>query len=218
MKKYFFTGLITLLPIAITLFLIIWVFNLFTAPFTGVIESLMLSYEKKMGRSPENHDILLFFLSRILSITFLLTLIFTLGFFCKKFFMSLFLRLTDSLFSRIPFVRIIYRLSLDITKAIFEGNTKMFKETVLIPFPHHDSLAVGFTTGPVPDIFKEKTQTELAIFVPTAPHPMSGFVLLAPKKIVIPVDVSIEDAFKFLISCGSMPPGEEMKTEHEKSS
>jgi len=61
-------------------------------------------------------------------------------------------------------------------------------------------------------------KTDLAVFVPTAPHPMSGFVLLTPQKIVIPVDVSVEDAFKFLISCGVIHPGESIPSKDKPNS
>lgn len=218
MKKYFFTGFITLLPIVLTVIIALWLFNLFTAPFAGITESAILAYEKNLGLSLENHDKLVAFLSRIFAFIFLLILIFALGFFGRKFFFNLFLNVTDKLFSRIPLVRTIYRLSYDITKAVFSDSKKTFKETVLIPFPHLQSHTIGFVTGNAPEEFKEKTGTDIAIFVPTAPHPMSGYVLLSSKKLVVPVDVSVEDAFKFLISCGVIHPGESAPSEQTNSS
>lgn len=209
MKKYFFTGFITLLPIALTVIIAVWLFDLFTTPLAGIMETLIRAYEKKLNLSLENHATLVVFLSRVLAFILLIILIFFLGVLGRKFLMNFFLRLTDRLFSHIPLVRTIYRLSNEITKAVFSENKKTFKETVLVPFPHHEAHAIGFLTGESPSVFKEKTQTDLAIFVPTAPHPMSGFVLLTPKKIVIPVDVSVEDAFKFIISCGVIHPGEQ---------
>ncbi len=209
MKKYFFTGFITLLPIALTLIIAVWLFDLFTTPLVGIMEALIRAYEKKWSLSLENHASLVVFLSRVLAFILLLILIFLLGVLGRKFLIDFFLRLTDRLFSHIPLVRTIYRLSNEITKAVFSENKKTFKETVLVPFPHNQAHAIGFLTGESPSVFKEKTQTDFAIFVPTAPHPMSGFVLLTPKKIVIPVDVSVEDAFKFIISCGVIHPGEQ---------
>jgi uncharacterized membrane protein len=209
MKKYFFTGFVTLLPIALTLIIVNWLFNLFTAPLAGVTEAIILAYEKQLGLSLQHHDSLVMFLSRVFALVLLVLLILLLGFFGQKFLINFFLKITDRLFSHIPLVRTIYRLSHDITKAMFQENKKTFKETVLIPFPHEEALAIGFVTGETPEAFKGKAPpTDLAVFVPTAPHPMSGFVLLTPKKIVLPVDVPVEDAFKFLISCGVIHPGE----------
>ena len=89
---------------------------------------------------------------------------------------------------------------------------------MLIPFPNDETYAVGFVTGDTPEVLKEGSLplTDFAIFVPTAPHPMSGYVLLAPKKIVRHVDVSVEDAFKFLISCGVIHPGEAVPSSEDK--
>jgi uncharacterized membrane protein len=210
MKKYFFTGFITLLPIALTLIIASWLFNLFTAPLAGITEAIILAYEKKLGLSLANHDTLVLFLSRIFAFILLVVLIFFLGFCGQRFLINVFLKIPERLFSHIPLVGTIFRLTKDITKAVFSENKKTFKETVLVPFPHHEALAIGFITGETPSIFNvdNKLRTDLAVFVPTAPHPMSGFVLLTPKKIVIPVDVTVEDAFKFLISCGVIHPGE----------
>ncbi|MBY0528718.1 MAG: DUF502 domain-containing protein [Rhabdochlamydiaceae bacterium] len=215
MKKYFFTGFITLLPIALTLIIALWLFNLFTEPLVGLTESWILSLEKDWGFNIEHHDTLAHFLSRILAFILLIIAIFILGFFGRKLFLNLFLKLTDKIFSRIPLVRTIYRISHDITKAVFSDTKKTFRETVLVPFPHQDTYSIGFVTGDIPARFREKTGTEIAVFVPTAPHPMSGYVLLTPKKMVLPVDVSVEDAFKFLISCGVIHPGESKPEESQ---
>ncbi len=218
MKKYFLTGFITLLPIALTMIIVIWVFNLFTAPFAGITEAIVISYEKHLGLSPAPHDKLVALLSRIFAFIFLLVLILFLGFCGRRFLMKYFLHWSDRLFSHIPLVRTIYKLSHDVTKAVFTENKKTFQETVLVPFPHHDAFSVGFVTGETPDIFKQKAPlSDLVVFVPTAPHPMSGFVLLMPKKIALPVDVSVEDAFKFLISCGVIHPGESTPADEKKS-
>jgi uncharacterized membrane protein len=219
MKKYFFTGFITLLPIALTIIIVSWLFNLFTAPLAGIMEMIILAYEKNLGLSLANHDTLVLFLSRVCALILLLLLILLLGFCGQRFLINVFLKIFERIFSHIPLVRTIFRLTNDITKAVFAENKKTFKETVLLPFPHHDALAIGFVTGETPFVLREnKPFTDLAVFVPTAPHPMSGFVLLTPKKIVLPVDVTVEDAFKFLISCGVIHPGESISSSEQDKS
>ena len=209
MRKYFFTGFASLLPLALTIIIAKWLFDLFTAPLSGIIEWFILKYESQLGLSLIHHEVFVLFLSRILAFIILLFSIFFLGFCGQKFLSKYFVQFTDKLFSRIPLIRTIYRLSQDITKAVFSDTQKTFKKTVLIPFPHQEALAIGFVTGDTPAVLKqEKPLTELAVFVPTAPHPMSGFVLLMPKKIALPVDVSVEEAFKYLISAGVLHPGE----------
>jgi len=217
MKKYFFTGFIALLPLALTFLIANWLFNLFAAPLAGMTEAIILAYEKKWNLSLEHHDTLVLFLSRVFALLLLFVLILFLGFCGQKFLIKIFLKIPERLFSRIPLVRTIFRLSNDITKAVFSENKKTFKETVLLPFPHDQALTIGFVTGETPPMLKVgKVHTDFAVFVPTAPHPMSGYVLLVPKKIIHPVDVSVEDAFKFLISCGVIHPGETPPSEKEK--
>jgi uncharacterized membrane protein len=217
MKKYFFAGFITLLPIALTIIIVKWLFDLFTAPLVGFTEWLIRHYEAQLGLSLKHHDTLVLFLSRIFAFIFLIALIFVLGICGRRFLNKYFTRFTDYLFSRIPLVKTIYRLSHDVTKAVFSDSQKAFKRTVLVPFPHHESLAVGFVTGDAPvSLQKQSPSTDLAVFVPTAPHPMSGFILLMPKNIALPVDVSVEDAFKFLISAGVLHPGDKTPSEQKK--
>lgn len=216
MKKYFLTGFITLLPLALTFIIVRWLFNLFAAPLAGITESIILSSENQLGFSAQSHDTLVMFISRLSALILLFLLILFLGFCGQKFLINVFMKIPEKLFANIPIVRTVYRLSKDITKAVFADNKKKtFQETVLVPFPNHESYAVGFVTGNTPESLKDgdKPLTDLVIFVPTAPHPMSGYVLLAPKKIVKPVDVSVEDAFKFLISCGVMHPHEKKPEE-----
>lgn len=218
MKKYFLTGFIALLPIALTVLIVNWLFNLFAAPLAGITEAIFISYEGQLGLSLEHHQTLIAFLSRVFALILLLLLILFLGFCGQKFLNKVFLKIPERLFARIPLVRTIFRLSNDIIKSMFQENKKTFKETVLMPFPHHEALAIGFVMGQTPEIFKRNNHpTDLAVFVPTAPHPMSGFVLLTPKKITVPVDVSVEDAFKFLISCGVIHPGEQLNPQEKNS-
>ena len=210
MKKYFFTGLITLLPLALTLIVVIWLFDLFTAPVASLTESLIRHVEHQWNLGIESHKTLTTVLSRIVGFILLVIFLCVLGLCGQKFLNNFFMRLLDRLFLKIPLVRTIYRLSHDVTKALFSDTKKTFRETVLVPFPHKDVLSVGFVTGDTPEVFKQEgaPHTDLAIFIPTAPHPMSGFVLLSPKELVYPTDVSIEDGFKFLLSCGVIGPGE----------
>jgi uncharacterized membrane protein len=207
MKKYFLTGFITLLPLALTCIIVNWLFGLFAAPLAGFTEMIL---GKTLGLSPEHHAALILFLSRLLALILLFVLILVLGFCGNKFLINIFMKIPERLFSHIPLVGTVFRLSKDITKAVFSDNKKTFRETILLPFPHDEALTLGFVTGDTPDSLKsrELPQTDLVVFVPTAPHPMSGYVLLVPKKITRSVDVSVEDAFKFLISCGTLHPGE----------
>jgi uncharacterized membrane protein len=218
MKKYFFTGFITLLPIMVTIMIVIWLFNLLTDPFVGFTEWIIVHYEAQFGLSLKYHHSWVAVLSKIFAVIVLILLTFLLGVLSQKFLNKYLTRFLDLIFSRIPIIKTIYSLSRDVIKATFTNTQKAFKETVLVPFPHQESLAIGFVTGETHDAFKhEKYLTELAVFVPTSPHPMSGFILLMPKNVALPVDVSVQDAFRFIISAGVLHPGDKTPSEEQKN-
>lgn len=217
MKKYFFTGFITLLPLALTLIIAAWLFNLFTEPLAGIMESLIVAFEKSQNLSPEHHQTLVFFMSRIFALILLLALIFLLGIFGQKFLINSLLRLSENVLEKIPLVRTIFRLTKEITKAVFSADKKTFQETVLLSFPHKHSHVLGFVTGTPPAAIKAvKPELDTTIFMPTAPHPISGFLFLTKRSEIQSTDITIEEAFKFLISCGTLHPQEETKEEQNR--
>lgn len=204
MKKYLFAGFIILLPIALTFMIVSWLFNFFTLPLAHLAENILVIYDIDL----KSHQILVFFLSRAAAIVLLFLIILTLGFFGRKYFFDTLLRYTNLLFLRIPFVKSVYRIAKEVTKALFSQETKAFKQTVLVPFPHQNVHTLAFITSDAPAALKEKvTEIDKAVFVPTAPHPLSGYMLFSSKKGIKEVDISVEEAFKFLLSCGTAHPG-----------
>jgi uncharacterized membrane protein len=201
MKKYFITGLITLLPVALTLMIVFWLVDFFTNPFVNIFENLLLSYEKERGLGIMHHTTTVMLLSRLITLLVLFLITLLLGFFGRKFFSSL----TNRLFIHIPVIKSVYRISKEITKSLFSQGAKTFKQTVLIPFPRETTYTIGFVTGEVPPGLKEKINTSsLSVFVPTAPHPFSGYILITPRAELIEIDVTTEEAFKFILSCGTI--------------
>lgn len=204
-KKYLITGLITLLPIAVTIMIIGWLFRFFTTPLLGVAEAIVHA----LGFQLKNHEELVTFVSRVLALVLLFGIILLLGYLGRKLFFEAMMRQANRLLMRIPFIKGIYRISRDVTKAAFAEGGKPFKSTVLIPFPHSEAHTLGFLTGDAPAACKKALPgIEQAVFIPTAPHPLQGYIILAPKKSLVDVNVSIEEAFKFLLACGAVHPEE----------
>ena len=194
-----------MLPIALTLLIIRYLFDLFTDPFLRPIEHLLAHLDLNAAQ----HQILLVLLSRLIVLIVLVVFILGLGFLAQKFFVQSLVRMTRPCLLKIPFVKTIYRLTKDITKAVFSQENKTFKSTVLMPFPNEKSHVLAFITGEVPPSLKAHIpKADLSVFIPTAPHPISGYLLLVPRGRVTDIDVSVEDTFKYLISCGVILPGE----------
>lgn len=215
MKKYFITGLIILLPITLTIVIAIWLFDLLTDPFVGMVESIIVSYEESHGVDVRHHETLVLVFSRIIVAIVLCFVIFFLGFFGRRFFMHTLLRWSNKVFARIPIIKTIYTISHDVTKSLLaEGKT--FKKTVLIPFPRPDTHALGLVAGEPPAAIKNalKGNVDLVVFVPTSPHPISGYILISSKKELIDVEMTTEEVFSYLISCGlAYPNAQPQKSE-----
>lgn len=207
-KKHLLTGLVILLPIAVTVAIIVWLFNFFTTPFLGVTEEIV----RAMGLQLQNHDLLISFISRVFALILLILVTLALGYLGRKLFFETILRTANRIFMRIPFVKSIYRISNDVTKAAFAEGNKPFKSTVLIPFPHSEAHTLGFLTGEAPAACKTALPgIGHSVFIPTAPHPLQGYMILTPQKNLVKVDISIEEAFKFLLACGVVYPDEFVK-------
>lgn len=203
MKRYFLTGLILLLPFAISLLAFLWLVDILTDPFLEMVQTSLVFKNHELFF--HEHPTLALFISRSLILIFLFFFILFLGALGRKYVFSKIVDRLESLFLKVPIIRVIYKLCHEVTSATFSSGSKLFKETVLIPFPQQDSLAIGLVTGEIPPALKkEGVDIEMAVFVPTSPHPMSGFILLTPKKLIKPVDLSTEEAFQYIISCGTM--------------
>jgi uncharacterized membrane protein len=210
MKKTFLTGLAILLPIAVTFFVIIFVVDFVTAPFVGIVED-MIKHHGVIELAAE-HKYILVFISRVIVLVLFFFLILILGFFGRKFFFSWFINLTHRIFYKIPIIKTIYKITKEISSSIFSEKKKaLFKGTVQVPFPHERSKALGLLSGDAPDSVSEKKENLQTVFVPTSPHPISGFLMMYDDKEVEQTDIPTEDLFKFLLSCGMYHPGEEEK-------
>ena len=190
LRNYFFTGVIVLIPIGFTLYLSKFLINISTklVP-TGLNPNTYIPYS-------------------IPGIEILLTIIFitivgglSLSFLGKKF-----LQLVDNLFKRIPILRTIYSAIVQMTES-FRNQSSNQKSVVLVEYPRKGSWAVGFATKDNDGEIKKKTNKNLVnVFVPTTPNPTSGFLLMFDKEEVIYLDMTFEEASKFIVSAGTSNP------------
>jgi uncharacterized membrane protein len=207
MKKTFLTGLAILLPIAVTLFLVLFVVDFVTAPFVGIVEDLLAHHG--VIELPAEHRYILVFISRLTVLILFFFLILILGFFGRKIFFSWFINLTHRIFYKIPIIKTIYRITREISSNIFSEEKKtLFKGTVQVPFPYERSKALGLLSGAPPYQVNEKKKNLQTVFVPTSPHPISGFLMMYDEKEIEKTEIPTEDLFKFLLSCGMYHPGE----------
>lgn len=210
MKKYFITGLVILLPIAVTVLVLLFLIDLFTKPFVGIVHNVLLFLGQNIAYL-QKHQALLLFVSRLVVLVFLFVVIMILGYVGTKFFSNFLQNTFHKLMLKIPFVKKIYRLVRDITKTFFADKKKYFESTVIVPFPLEDTYALGFQSGPAPKEACEKAEHLdnlkcKSVFIPTSPHPISGFLVMINEDKIKQTDITTEQAFKFLISAGTFKP------------
>ena len=190
LRNYFFTGIIVLVPIGFTLYL----------------SKFLINFSTKLVPSGLNPNTYLPY--SIPGIEIILTVFFitivgglSLSFLGKKF-----LQIIDDLFKRIPILRTIYSAIGQMTDSFRnqEGNKK---SVVLLEYPRKGSWAVGFATKENTGEIKSKTNKDLInVFVPTTPNPTSGFLLMIPNEDLIYLDMTFEEASKFIVSAGTSSP------------
>ena len=190
LRNYFFTGVVILIPIGFTLYL----------------AKVLMSLSTKLIPAEINPNTYLHF--SIPGLEIFLTIIFItfIGGLSLSFIGKKFLQIIDDLFKRIPILRTIYSAVVQMTETFTEDKNNK-KSVVLIEYPRKDTWAVGFATRDNTGEIKDKTNRELVnVFVPTTPNPTSGFLLMFPKEDIIYLDISFEEASKFIVSAGTSNP------------
>ena len=187
LRNYFITGVVVLIPIGFTLYL--------TKFIIGVSSKII----------PENINPNSYLPYAIPGIEILISVLFItiVGGLSLSFLGKRILKLIDDLFKRIPFLRTIYSAILQMTES-FSNKDNDKKSVVLIEYPRKGVWAVGFATKENTWLMAKKTNQRLInVFVPTTPNPTSGFLLMFPIDEVIHLDMSFEEASKFIVSAGT---------------
>ena len=197
MKKHFFTGLAILLPIALTLWIVLFLVEALTNPFLDFVEGILSYYG--VIQSP----FLLVFWSRLLILFFLIANTMLIGFVARLFIITALLKFGDKILHRIPVVNKIYRAAKEIIHTLFGHETTSFSKVVLVPYPNERTYMLGFLANAQQTEGSSADQRDkMSIFVPGTPNPTFGFMVLYPKEKVIILDIKVDDALKFIVSCG----------------
>jgi uncharacterized membrane protein len=190
LRNYFITGVFVLIPIGITLYLTLFLIKISS----GLIPKEI---------NPNNY---LPFLIPGLEIFLAIILITLIGYLSLSFIGKKILQLFNDLLKKIPILRTIYSAIGQMAET-FAPKRENKKSVVLIEYPRKGSWAVGFATKDNKGEISKKTNQNLVnVFVPTTPNPTSGFLLMFPKDEVIYLDMTFEEASKFIVSAGTSNP------------
>jgi uncharacterized membrane protein len=190
LRNYFITGIVVLVPIGITLYL----------------TKFFISVSSKLIPSEINPNSYLPFLIPGLEIVLAIIFITFIGYLSLSFIGKKILQLFNDLLKRIPILRTIYSAMGQMAEAL-APKRKSKKSVVLIEYPRKGTWAVGFATKDNKGEISKKTNQNLVnVFVPTTPNPTSGFLLMFPKDEIVYLDMSFEEASKFIVSAGTSDP------------
>ena len=194
MKKYFITGLLVLVPLFITL----WVLN----TLIGLMDQSMLLLPAAW--QPKK-----LFGFNVLGLGTLLTIviIFVTGVIATNIFGQQLIALWESLLTKVPFVKTIYSSVKQVSDTLFSDSGNAFRKALLIEYPRKGSYTIAFLTGtPGGDVSVHLHGEHVSVYVPTTPNPTSGFFLILPKSDVIELEMSVDEALKYIISMGTVAP------------
>ncbi len=200
--------MIILLPLAVTVGLVAFIVRLLTNPFVGWVKNFLQMHQLQPGKFfflSQDQVILVSAQALILFTLFIFTLF--LGMITRWFFIKSMIEFFDSLLLKIPLVNKIYKTTQEIIRTLFSSDKNSFKEVVLAPFPNKETFTLGLVSRDAPKYCSKATQKELVtVFVMTAPNPTTGYLMMFAREDLIPIDMKIEDAVKYIISCGILIP------------
>ena len=190
LRNYFFTGAVVLIPIGVTLYL-----SLFVIKISSKILPEELNPNNYLNFEIPGMEIII----SIIFITFIGWL--SLSFLGKKI-----IELINKIFTKIPILRTIYSSIVQMTESFTNSDNKN-RSVVLFEYPRKGIWVIGFATKDNKGLISQKVNEDLVnIFVPTTPNPTSGFLLMVPKRDLIYLDISFEQASKFIVSAGTSEP------------
>jgi uncharacterized membrane protein len=199
MRKYFITGLLILVPLAITA----WVLNLVISTMD---QSLLFVPERWQPHTLFGFDIP--GLGTVLTVL----IVFLTGLLTNNLVGNYVVRLWEKLLNRIPVVSSLYSSVKQVSDTLFSSSGNAFRKAVLIPYPHQNSWTIAFLTGvPGGDVKNHLVGDYVSVYVPTTPNPTSGFFLMMAKQDVVELDMTVDAALKYIVSMGVVAPDEAPK-------
>ena len=205
LKKNFYTGLLMILPIVITYYIFNWLFNL---AFRIINNTIIIKILKKLVDFGFGEKADTFYMQMSVYIAAFLIIflsITVLGYMTKVVFFSKIIKRVLNILERIPIIKTVYSTSKQIIGIVYSDNGEsVYKKVVAVEFPRKGLYAIGFLTADKNTALKEILPDKdiVNVFVPTAPNPTSGFLLCLPKEEVHYLNMSVEWAFKLIVSGG----------------
>jgi len=198
-SNIFFTGFVFILPIFITIFFLVLIFNIFE----GILARPVAAILRLIGLP----QLIGYHLPGLLGLGLIIVLSFFLGLIVTNVIGKKLIILGEKILSKVPLVWNIYYASKQIMESLSKGNRKYLQQVVLVEYPRKGIYTVGFITSEARGEIQDVTQKEVVnIFVPTTPNPTSGVLIMVPHDELIPLSMTVEDGIKLVVSGGMVFP------------
>lgn len=201
-KKYLITGLLVWLPLAITVWIMLWLVALLDGIFGGVLSG----FEAFL---PSNGNPVIDQLRSIhgLGVILVLATLLVTGALVSNVAGRWFVRQGDRIFTNIPIFKSVYSGVKKISNTLFSSDGNAFRTAMLIQYPRAGSWTIAFQTGvPGAEVAEHLGSGFVSVYVPTTPNPTSGFFLMLPRSEVIELEMSVDEALTYVISMGAVAP------------
>jgi len=195
-RKYFITGLLIWIPLVITLWVLKFIFDVLDQSL--LLLPLEFHTESWLGVHIPG-------LGAILTVA----TVFATGILATNFFGAQLVELWNGVLHRIPVVNSIYSSVKQISDTLFSSSGQAFRKALLVQWPHPGTWTIAFMTGtPGGDVLKHVPPDCISVYVPTTPNPTGGYFVIVQRKDVIELDMTVDQALKYIISMGVVPPPE----------
>jgi uncharacterized membrane protein len=196
-RLYFVAGLLAFAPIGITLWAIAWIIERLD---NMLLPPLLQAVSPGRASPPD--------LPPLVGLVFTFVVILVSGVLVRHLFGHEVVRLWERVLQRVPVARTIYGGVKQLIEAVFQSGETSFNRVVLIEYPRNGLWALAFTTGTARGVVQWAVPDKelVNVFVPTTPNPTSGFYLLVAQDEITELDISVEDAFKLIMSAGLVTP------------
>ncbi len=203
LRNLFFSGMLVILPIGATIWLVMFLLDFYNDIyfwFTDLLSKRMnfeISPKFEESWIPEN----------AIGLVFIIAIISLIGFITQLYVGRKLLHLFELILSKIPIISNIYQALKQISETIMGRRSRIFEGVVILEYPRKGIYSLAFLTGKDKHIFENYVDEKLIyIFLPTTPNPTSGFFLIVPEESLIPVDLTVEEAMKMVVSSGMVTP------------
>lgn len=191
LRKYLLTGLAVILPLAVTLWILVGVFNLIDDLVAGLV-FFLTGYEIVWPG---------------IGVAATIAVVLATGVLATNILGKRLLDFWETILLQIPLVKQIYKVVKQIVDTVSKKDEQVFRQVALVEYPRKGTWVMAFLIGDVKEEFLQPTgEDSVKAFVPTIPNPTSGFLIIVPRSDLVHVDISVEDGLKFVLSAGIINP------------